>query len=466
MANLVKFGTDGWRAVIADSFTFDNLGIVSQAVADFLIKKKEKSQKVVIGFDARFMSKEFAEKTAGVLLGNKIKVILSNEKVSTPVVSFYAKYKKCSLGIMITASHNPYYFNGFKIKTSQGGAADNNITSEVEKLLGRNRVKEICLDKAPKGIFKREDLTKDYLLFIKRYVNLSLIKKLKLNILVDLMYGSGGSYIKDILAGSKINVSYMNGEFNPSFGGIRPEPIEPNLQKLMKEMKKGKYDLGIALDGDADRIACVLPGGRYVNAQVLLPLLAWHLVHNRRFSGGIVKTVVGSNLIDNVASALGRVLYETPVGFKYISRLFQEEDVVIGGEEAGGIGVKDYIPERDGTMAALLLMEMTAFLKTSPLKLIKEFENKFGRWYYARISVPSGRVNKRSLNKLKIPKNLSGKKIERVNRLDGIKIITKDNWLMFRASGTEPIVRIYSEAKTKKEAEKLLAQGRRMLNDI
>ncbi len=466
MAHSVKFGTDGWRAVIADNFTFDNLGLVSQAVADFLMKKKKKNRKVVIGFDARFMSKEFAEKTAGVLLGNNIKVILSNEKVSTPAVSFYAKYKNCSLGIMITASHNPYYFNGFKIKDSQGGAADNNITSEVEKLLGRNRVKEICLDKAYRGTFKREDLTKDYLLFIKRYVNFSLIKKLKLNVLVDLMYGSGGSYIEDILAGSKINVSYMNNEFNPSFGGIRPEPIEPNLQKLMREMKKGRYDLGIALDGDADRIACVLPGGRYVNAQVLLPLLAWHLVHNRGFSGGIVKTVVGSNLIDNVASALGRVLYETPVGFKYISRLFQTENVVIGGEEAGGIGVKDYIPERDGTMAALLLMEMLAFLKTSPLKLIKEFEDKFGRWYYARISVPSGRVNKRSLNKLKIPKRLSGREVERVNRLDGIKIITKDNWLMFRASGTEPIVRIYSEAKTKKEADKLLSQGRRMLNGL
>ena len=466
MASSVKFGTDGWRAVIADSFTFDNLGLVSQAVADFLMKKKKKNLKVVIGFDARFMSKEFAEKTAGVLLGNNIKVILSDEKVSTPAVSFYAKYKNCGLGIMITASHNPYYFNGFKIKNSQGGAADNNITSEVEKLLGRNKVKEICLNKAPRGLFKRGDLTKDYLLFIKRYVNLSLIKKLKLNVLVDLMYGSGGSYIKDILAGSKINISYLNNEFNPSFGGIRPEPIEPNLQKLMREMKKGRYDLGIALDGDADRIACVLPGGRYVNAQVLLPLLAWHLVHNRGFSGGIVKTVVGSNLIDNVASALGRVLYETPVGFKYISRLFQTENVVIGGEEAGGIGVKDYIPERDGTMAALLLMEMLAFLKTSPLKLIKGFEDKFGRWYYARISVPSGRVNKRSLNKLKIPKRLSGRKVERVNRLDGIKIITKDNWLMFRASGTEPIVRIYSEAKNRKEADQLLAQGRRMLNGL
>ncbi len=464
----IKFGTDGWRAVIAKDFTFENLEVVSQAIADYLKKiHRKKKTKVVIGYDARFLSQEFAETVAKVLCGNGIKVVLADNKVPTPVVSFYAKYKKCDLGVMITASHNPHNFNGLKIKTPQGGAAGTEVTSKVEKLLFKRKVKIIPLqDAKKKSLLTVKDLSVDYVEFLKNYVDIRKVKKLKMHVLLDVMYGSGDTYIERVLKQSKIKLSYLHKEFNPSFGGVHPEPTEHNLQELINKMKTGNYDLGIALDGDGDRIACVLKGGRYVNAQVLLPLLAVHLVRNHNMNGAIVKTVVGSNLIDIVALDLNRMLFETPVGFKYISHLFQTEDIVIGGEEAGGIGVKDYIPERDGTMAALLLLEMAAFMNKKPKQIIKSFERKFGRWYYSRISVPVGKINKQSLEKIKVPKNILGKKVERVNRLDGIKIITKSHWLMFRASGTEPIVRVYAEAKSKKTADRLISQGRKMLNAL
>ena len=464
----VKFGTDGWRAVIAKDFTFENLEVVSQAIADYLkeIHKKKKT-KVVIGYDARFLSQEFAETVAKVLCANNIKAVLADNKVPTPIVSFYAKFRKCDLGVMITASHNPHQFNGLKIKTPQGGAAGIQITSKVEKLLFRRKVKTISLEEAKeKRLLEIKDLSIDYIKFLKGYVNMAIIKKLKMNVLLDVMYGSGDTYIERVLKQSKIKLSYLHKEFNPSFGGIHPEPTEHNLQELISRMKSGKYDLGVALDGDGDRIACVLKGGRYINAQVLLPLLAEHLARDKKKKGAIVKTVVGSNLIDVVAMDLNRILFETPVGFKYISDLFQNEDILIGGEEAGGIGFKNYIPERDGTMAALLLLEMAGFLKKKPENIVKSFEKKFGRWYYSRISVPVGKINKHSLEKIKVPEKLLGKKVERVNRLDGIKIITKSHWLMFRASGTEPIVRVYAEAKSKKSADRLIGLGRKILDAL
>jgi len=463
----IKFGTDGWRAEIGKDFNFDNLAVLSQAVADYLKVNRKKKASVVVGYDARFLSKESAFEVASVLSANGIKVLLSGEKVSTPVVSFATKTRKMDLGIMITASHNPASFNGFKVKTPDGGAASNTVTREIEKLLFRSKVKSQSLHSArKKGSLNIFDLSKDYVKFIRNYINIALIKKSRFKVLIDLMYGSGDSYIERVLKGTKIKFSYLHSEFNPSFGGINPEPTEGNLREMISVLRKGKFDLGIALDGDGDRIACVLKGGRYIDAQVILPLLTLHLAQNRNWNGAIVKTIVGSDSIDSVALRLGRILFETPVGFKYISSLFKKEDILIGGEEAGGIGVKNYIPERDATMAAVLLLEMASYLKRGPLKLVRDFERKFGRRHYRRISVPVGSLSRESLNKLKIPAYLLGRKVERVNRLDGIKIITDSSWLMFRASGTEPIVRIYAEAKTKKEVERLILQGENSINDL
>ncbi len=463
---MIKFGTDGWRAVIAQDFTFDNLKIVSQAIADYLKKITKGSKKVVIGYDRRFLSKEFAQTVGLVLAANNIKVVLSDRDVPTPAVSFHCAKSKYNLGVMITASHNPAKFNGFKIKTPEGGSADKDITNKVESLFGKTKPKDMDLDQAKKKkLLQIKDLTKDYLGFFKTFVNLKKIRKLKLKVLVDVMYGSGDNFVEKILGPSNIKIEYLHNEFNPSFRGINPEPVESNLSELITKIKKGNYDMGLVLDGDADRIAMVDGEGNYINAQVILPLLAIHMIKNRKLKGGIGKTVVGSDVIDKVALSLGAPCYETPIGFKYFSRLFKENLITIAGEEAGGIGFKGYIPERDGSCAFLLLLEMLAFEKKTFSKLLGQFYRQYGHYYYSRISMPVSSL-KKSLSDLKLPKQLLGEKVQRVNTLDGIKLITKKNWLMFRKSGTEPIVRVYAEGKSKKITEKLVQLGKKKIMSL
>ncbi len=461
---MIKFGTDGWRAVIAEDFTFENVKIVSQAIADYLKKKVRKSKKVVIGYDRRFLSKEFAQSVAGVLTANNIKVVLSDRDVPTPTVSYHCLYNKYDLGVMITASHNPAQFNGLKIKTPQGGSADKSITNAVEKLLRKTKIKEIDLEKAKqKKLLVIKDLAKEQISFLKKFINLTKVRKLKLKVLIDTMYGSGVGFVDKILGPkSNIKVEYIHNEHNPSFGGIHPEPVESNLGEMISKIKKGNYDLGLVLDGDADRIAMVDGKGNYINAQVILPLLAIHMIKNRKAKGGIGKTIVGSDVIDKVALSLGVACYETPVGFKYLSNLFKEGLIAIGGEEAGGIGFDGYVPERDGSAAFLIMLEMIATEGVKFNELLLKFYKQFGRHYYTRTSLPVKSL-KKSLSDMKLPKTLAGKKIERINTLDGIKLITKDNWLMFRKSGTEPIVRVYAESKTKKEGQALVDLGKKMI---
>ncbi|MDD5194188.1 MAG: phosphoglucomutase/phosphomannomutase family protein [Candidatus Omnitrophica bacterium] len=460
---MIKFGTDGWRAVIAQDFTFDNVKIVTQAIADYLHKQPGENKKVVIGYDCRFLSAEFAKTVAIVLCANKIKAVLSDRAIPTPAVSLHALAGKYDLGVMITASHNGAEFNGLKIKTKDGGAADKALTDKVENLLYKTKPKILAEEEAKKaGLLKIQDLTEAYIAFFKKFVNIDKIRRLKLHILVDVMYGAGDNFIEKVLGSCNIKFSYLNNEFNPSFGGIHPEPIEEYLKDMSLAMKTGKYDLGIVLDGDADRIAAFDSTGNYVNAQILLPLLSVHMNKNRKEAGGIGKTVVGSNIIDEVALSLGVACYETPVGFKYISSLFKQGLISVGGEEAGGIGFKGYIPERDGSMSCLLLLEMIAYENKNFDTLLKELYSQFGRWYYSRTSLPVKSV-KKSINDMKVPQALLGKKIERVNTLDGVKLITKDSWLMFRQSGTEPIVRVYAESKSKEEADRLLALGKKMI---
>jgi len=451
----IKFGTDGWRAVIADTYTFKNLKILSQAVADYLGRDK----KVVIGFDTRFMSGKFAQVAAEVISNNAIEVILSDRPVPTPALSLAVKNMKADLGIMITASHNPAEYNGFKIKMPSGGAAPVEVTQEVEKLLGKNTPAENNSQAIP---FEKKDLTKDYVKFIRNYIELKKIKNKKFKVLVDAMYGSGDSFIARILEGTSIKLEFMRNTINPSFGGRRPEPVEDNLEELKERVKKEKFDLGIALDGDADRIAAVAPGGIFIHPQKILGLLALHLNQDRHWSGGLVKTVCGTVMMDNIADFLKIKLYETPVGFKYISNLMETEDIVAGGEEAGGMGVKNYIPERDGSMAGLLLIEMMAYRNKNILKILNETEKKFGKYYYVREDLHlERRVEPKKEN---LPQELLGRKVERINESDGIKLICADqSWLMFRGSGTEPIMRIYAEARSLVQANKLLALGKKLI---
>jgi len=450
----IKFGTDGWRAIIADTYTLENIRILTQAVADYLGSEK----KVAVGYDTRFMSAKFAETAAEVLENNGITVILSDRPTPTPALSFVVKSRKLDLGIMITASHNPAEYNGFKIKNAAGGGASEEMTSAVEGLLGKTSVK----NSAPLHAIKTVDIIKDYIKFIRNYINLSKIKNKKFKVLVDSMYGSGDSFIAQVLKGTSIKLEFMRNTINPSFDGGRPEPVEENLEELKARVKKEKFDLGIALDGDADRIAAVAPGGVFIHPQKILGLLALHLNQDRHWSGGLVKTICGTTMMDNIAKFLGIKLYETPVGFKYISNLMETENIVAGGEEAGGMGVKGYIPERDGTMAGLLLIEMMAYRNKNILSILNEAEKQFGKYYYVRQDF---HLDKRvEPKKEDLPSELLGKKVVDIKDYDGIKLIFEDeSWLMFRGSGTEPIMRTYAEAKNLTQAKKLLALGKEII---
>ena len=460
---MIKFGTDGWRGIIGDNFTFSNVKIVAQAISDYLHQNSKSTIKVVVGYDRRFLSYEFAQIVSCVFAANRIKVSLSSSDIPTPAVSFHTRYGNYNLGIMITASHNPPKFNGLKIKTSDGGSADKVLTDKVEKKLGKTKINIMEFsDAVKKRLVNLNDLSKDYIKFLKGFVNLKAIRKLKLKVLVDDMYGCGDEFAQKIIKPSHIRIDYLHNSFNPSFGGMRPEPVKSNLRELICKVKRDGYDLGIALDGDADRIAAVNKNGEFIGAQVLLPLLVIHMVKNRSQRIGIGKTVVGSNLIDNVALSVGVPCYETPVGFKYLSKLFKDKLISIGGEEAGGIGFIGYIPERDGTASFLMLLEMMAVSGKSFNSLLKNLWKKYGKWYYARVAFPLKNL-KKSFTDLKFPAKLLGNKIEEINRSDGIKLITKDSWLMFRKSGTEPIVRIYAQARSKKKAVSLLNLGKKII---
>jgi len=486
----IKFGTDGWRGIIGDNFTFKNLKIVSQAVADYLGRGK----KVAVGFDTRFMSGNFARICAEVLSSNGIEVLLADRFVSTPILSFTVKSKRLDLGVMITASHNPAEYSGFKIKDPSGGSAGPEVTQEIESRLGKNEVKESScplaqinlrlpqtkvfglsevdtkrLSSAPlKAGFssgeciKGEDFSLDYIKFIRSYIDLKRIKKKKFKVLVDTMYGAGDSFIAGVLKGTNIRLEFIHNDINPSFGAIRPEPVEENLKELKVRVKNQRYDLGIALDGDGDRIAAVAPGGIFIHPQKILGMLALHLNQDRRWSGGIVKTIAGTTMIDRIAKFLGVKLYETKVGFKYISNLMETEDIVAGGEEAGGIGVKGYIPERDGTVAGLLLLEMMTYRNKNILKILNETEKQFGRYYYLRDEIELNRSIQ--LKKENLPHQLLSSKVIDVKDYDGIKLICEDeSWLMLRTSGTEPIVRIYAEAKSLNKSKRLIELGKDLI---
>lgn len=458
--SVIKFGTDGWRAVISDTFTFANVRIVAQATADWIIKNNTqfKDKKVAVGYDNRFLSAEYAQSFAEVLSGNKIKVYLSKESVPTPSLSFGVTLIKGVCGIMITASHNPAKFNGIKIKTAEGGAAPKDITGVVESYLGLRDVKQSS------DLIVMHDFNRAYIAFMRQYVNLKRIKGTKYKVLTDVMHGSGGTLMHDILKGTNVKLEVMRADINPGFDGSKPEPIPECLTGIMGRMKKEKIDLGLVLDGDADRIAAVSPGGDFVSPQRILGLLILHLVRNRKIEGGIVKTLCGTTMLDNIAKKLNRKLYETPVGFKYISDLMVTQKIVAGGEEAGGMGLPNYIPERDGSLAGLLLLEMMVYNKRNFKQLLDDMEKEFGCYYYQRLDYAMD-AKKVDLNKLKTIKSVLGKNVVDVKDFDGVKLTcTNEDWLMFRPSGTEPLVRIYSEAKSLKRAKDLLEFGRKLID--
>ena len=458
----IKFGTDGWRAVISDTFTFANVRLVAQAVADWMRKNNPDftEKKAAVGYDNRFLSAEYARAFAGVLAANGIHVYLSDTSIPTPALSYGITLLKAVCGIMITASHNPAKFNGIKIKTAQGGAASKDITNMVESYLGQGGARRVGAD----GPIVPHDFKKAYVKFIRGYLDLKKIKPARYKVLTDVMHGSGRDLMAHVLKGTSIRLELMRADVNPGFDGSKPEPIPECLAGMMGRMKKEKWDLGLVLDGDADRIAAVAPGGEFISPQKILGLLILHLVRNRKVEGGIVKTLCGTTMLDHISRKLGRELHETPVGFKYISDLMLSQNIVAGGEEAGGMGLPNYIPERDGTLAGLLLLEMMVYNKRNFKQLIDDMEKEFGRYYYQRLDYAMD-AKKVDLNKLKTTTSISGERVVEVKDFDGVKLVCgNEDWLMFRPSGTEPLVRIYAEAKSLKRAKDLIGFGRKLID--
>lgn len=467
----IKFGTDGWRAVISEDFTFDNVMKVAQAMADYIkndcasLNVKERS--VVVGYDTRFLSEKYAELVACVMAANGIKTLLSDRATPTPSVSFAIKDRSLLGGVMITASHNPARYNGIKFKAYYGGSAGPEVTAKFESYLGKSPVQYEEVDELKsRGMLKFDNIIPRHLAFVKQYVKIPLIKKSRFKILVDSMYGTGNSYIAEILKGGNCKVDTIHNEYNPGFGGINPEPKMPNLKELVDRTKAGGYDLGIATDGDADRLGIALPNGKLLTGHKIMALLLLHLLEDRKMSGGVVQTLCGTVLIDKICGKYGLKKFETAVGFKYIAEIMLKADILVGGEETGGVAFKNSIPERDGVLSGLLMLEMMAMRKKKMIDILKAIDKEYGTYEYRRLDIkyPDDRKGK-LMQQLESdpPKEVLGKRIVKINRLDGDKFICEDSsWLMMRLSGTEPILRVYAEASNEKKALAILEFGKKL----
>lgn len=461
---MIKFGTDGWRAVIAEEFTFENVKKVAQAYANFM-NRRNKSAHIIVGYDTRFLSPQFAKEFTAVLCANGFKVKIFDQPLPTPCLCFGIKKHKFDGGIMITASHNPPEFNGIKIKTHQAAPASPQDTSKVEQLIGKGKVKYLPYHKAEKqGLVREIKLKKPYLSYLKSYIDFPAVSKKKYQVLHDAMYGTGNSLLEEIFRNTNLKVTSFRREKNPSFGGINPEPIPENITESIRIMRDGKYDICLITDGDADRIGAVAPGGRFLNPGWILSLLLIHMVKNRKEKGAVVKTISNSSLIEKIAAQYNLPLYETPVGFKHIAEIMQREEVLIGGEESGGIGFKGYIPERDGLLSGLLLLEFMAYENKGINEIISDVEKEFGKFYYHRIDLhyPEN-LKPRLFRRLSHRpfKEILGIKVVKIKDFDGIKFILRDgSWLLFRLSGTEPKLRIYCESNSQRKLHQILKFGK------
>ena len=363
---MIKFGTDGWRATMDTDFTMENVAVVAQAYADFLKDAvdltKSRAPRIVIGYDYRKNSESFAARFAEVLMGNGVEVLLSSQATPTPAVSSAIVHGKYDGGVAITASHNPPGYNGVKLKSNFGGSAEKNITDRVEGFIGKNQVKSRVFSlSSPKIV----DLNADYLERLKKYLDLEVIKRSPYRILIDSMNGVGATHIEDILKGGQIHIQTIRGARDITFGGYAPEPIPKNLVPSIQLMKKEGFDLAVATDGDADRVGAIRPGGEFVSPGIILSLIMIHMKEDLKKTGSVVTTVSNTALIYKVARKLGLKVHETPIGFKYVCDIMRRENVLIGGEESGGIGFQNYLYERDGMLSGLLLMEMMAMRRQS-----------------------------------------------------------------------------------------------------
>ncbi|MFC2021740.1 phosphoglucomutase/phosphomannomutase family protein [Chloroflexota bacterium] len=467
----MKFGTDGWRGIIAQDFTFANVRVCAQAVADFLKQSGLANQGLIIGYDTRFASEDFASVAAEVVAGNGIKVYLCPKTTPTPLISFGTVAQKAGGAIIITASHNPAIWNGFKYKTEFGSSASSEISAELEKhianTLAAGKIGQMPLAEAlEQGLVEYLDLAPIYFQHIAKLVDLDGLRQARLKVVIDPMYGAGAGYLKALLSGGVIEVVEINGERNPLFPGIRPEPIAANLAKLSATVREQGANVGLATDGDADRLGIMDEKGTFLTTLQVFALLCLYLLEVRGERGLIVKTITTTSMLYRLGEMFDVPIRETPVGFKYVAPIMLTENALIGGEESGGFGFRGHMPDRDGILSALYFLDLMVKMGKNPSELIDYLYSKVGPHHFNRVDVEFPEPERQVIIeriKHNRPEYIDGVKVVKLDTTDGFRFILADTtWLLIRFSGTEPLLRIYAESSTPARADKLLELGKEL----
>jgi phosphomannomutase len=465
MPQEIKFGTDGWRGVIADDYTFDNVRRVAGAIASYVLKDEDSRRGIFIGYDTRFGSRRFAQVVAEVIAAAGIPVKLSNDYTPTPAVSYAVKHQAAAGGVMITSSHNPWNWNGVKFKGKFGGSATPAIMKRIEQELAAG-----AMPQGPKAAIEEVDLKTSYIAAVCGFADVDLIAKTKFKFAIDAMYGSGRGVLGGIFTKLGVQHVAIRQELNPLFPGINPEPIEPHVALLQQTVLHEKCDAGLATDGDADRIGAVAEDGSFVDShKIFCVLLHWLLVR-KKWPGDVVRAFNTTRMLDRICAKYGRKLHETPIGFKYIADLMMEMDILIGGEESGGIGYSRFLPERDGILNSLLLANVMAE-EGKPLgQLVADLQREFGPHYYGRrdLHIPE-QVKQSAIARARAESttSLGRYRVLKKEYLDGVKFFLDaptlgngaEAWVLFRASGTEPLLRLYSEAASPELVAEILTNG-------
>ncbi len=476
----IHFGTDGWRAVISDTFTFHNLRLVSQAIADAVSSERWNAgvplpetadpHKMVVGFDTRFLSDRYAADVARVLAANGFTVYLAQSDAPTPAISFSVRHLGAIGGVMITASHNAPRYNGVKLKAAYGCSALPEQCRHVEVYLNDNEQRgrgpnQMDFDQARQaGLIQRFNPLPAYYDHLRKLINFDAIAENPQRVVVDSMFGSGRGVIKGILQGTGCEVQEIRGELNPGFGGVHPEPIGRYLGALASAISAGMGDLGLATDGDGDRTGAMDGRGNFVDPHKIMALSLRYLVEKRGWKGPVVRTVSTTRMIDRLAERYGLSMYETPVGFNHIADYMLKEDVLIGGEESGGISFRGHIPEGDGVIMGLLLLEIVAISGVSLYELVEDLLKEVGPAFYQRTDLRLNHpVAKNEMSRLLVdeaPASIGGEAVGGITTIDGVKYLIADgSWLLIRPSGTEPVLRVYAEGRTPGMVRALLDFG-------
>jgi phosphomannomutase len=466
----IKFGTDGWRGVIAEDFTFANARIVAHAIARYVVRNEDARKGVLIGYDRRYAADRVAAAVAEVISSTGTPVWLADKPCPTPAISYLVRDRKAAGGIVITASHNPYQWNGIKYKASYGSSALPSIVAQIEQEL------EVVSQNGTPPLPPHPDLIHSleprapYLDALEKLVDWKRLRDAKFRFVFDPMHGSAAGLLPQLFRRNGIHCDEIRGMRDPRFGGVHPEPIEPHIEELRRAVRVGKYDVGFCADGDGDRIGAIDRDGSFINPHQIFALLVWHLAGTRNLPGDIAKTFSVTKLIDKLAAKFGRKLREVPIGFKYICELMLEQNILIGGEESGGIGTSLYLPERDATVSALFLAELMAWHGKSLGELLAALHAEFGEYHYGRVD-----LDLKPGQKEKAIAHFSNGKMDRIldfpavrrENMDGVKVyLGEAGWVMVRASGTENLLRVYSETSKLETTRRILEAVAQLVHNL